>query len=169
MSRARSKKSTLKGSPANREKQREEKAQRAKHRKRIRALRGALIAAAVLAVGGGALFALNMREEKVLDLSVVGTGTPAVVQVHDITCPVCTELRRNVERISGDYSDRELLIRVADVATEEGLAFAAGYTAARRATLLFIDGDGELIDEHSGALTPADLRILFDRHAQAAQ
>jgi hypothetical protein len=166
MSRARSKKSALKGSPANREKQREEKAAQAKRRRRIRMVRGALIAAAVLSVGGGVLFAVNMQEEKVHDLSLVGTGIPAVVQVHDVTCPVCTELRGNVEGISGDYSDRELLIRVADVATEEGLAFAARYTAARRATLLFIDGEGNLVDEHSGALSTADLRMLFDRHAQ---
>lgn len=164
MSRPRSKKNSLKGSPANREKQREEKAREAKRRRRSRVVRGALIAAAVLAVGGGGLFALNMREEKVRDLSVVGTGIPAVVQVHDITCPVCTELRGNVERISGDYSERELLIRVADVATDEGLAFAARYTAARRATLLFIDGEGNLVEEHTGALPPADLRMLFDRH-----
>ncbi|MFP4431950.1 MAG: hypothetical protein ACOCW6_11425 [Spirochaetota bacterium] len=165
MSRTRSKKSPLKGSPANRQKQREEKVERAKRRKRLRIIRGSLIAAAVLAVGAGVLFSLNMREERFRDLSLVGTGVPAVVQVHDITCPVCTELKRDVERISGDYSDRELLIRTADVDTEEGLAFAARYTAARRATLLFIDGDGELVDEHTGALTPADLRMLFDRHA----
>ncbi len=169
MSRARSKKSSLKGSPTNREKQREEKAERAKRRKRHRILRGSLIAAAVLAIGGGGLFALNMREEKVRDLSVVGTGTPAVVQVHDITCPVCTELRGNVESISGNYSDRELFIRVADVATDEGLAFAAEHTSARRATLLFIDGEGNLVEEHSGALSRADLRMLFDRHVESGR
>lgn len=145
---------------------REEKALRAEKRRRGRFLRRGALALLVALLGGGVIFALNQRANEVYDLSPIGRGTPAVVQVHDITCPVCTELRGNVERIENDFADNDLLIRVADVDDEAGVAFAASYTDARRATLLFLDGDGELVREHQGALTVGELRELFSLHAE---
>jgi hypothetical protein len=70
-----------------------------------------------------------------------------------------------VERIEGDFADEQLLIRVADVHSEEGLAFAGRYTEARRATLLYIDGEGNLVSEVSGAQGEATLRRTFESHA----
>jgi hypothetical protein len=145
---------------------REEKAQRAQKRRRARILRSAALALLIALVGGGVLYALNQRANEVYDLSRIGRGTPAVVQVHDITCPVCTELRGNVERIQDEFADNDLLIRVADVDDEAGVAFAARYTDARRATLLFLDGDGELVQEYQGALSTGELRELFSLHAE---
>jgi hypothetical protein len=166
MSKSKSGKSKTSGSPRAQARKREEKARRARKRKRLRIASAAGVGALLLIAGVAAVFAYNRNEERVRDLSDVGTGVPAVVQVHDATCPVCTELRGNVADIEGEFDDDELLIRVADVHSDEGLAFAARYTTARRATLLFIDGNGELVDVHTGAQDIPTLRQSFSRHAR---
>lgn len=153
------------GSPENREKKRQERANQARGKRRKKLLFAFAVVGLVVIAAGAAVTIYEQREEAVRDLSQVGKGIPAVVQVHDNTCPVCTELRSNVERIEGDFSDDALLIRVADVHTEEGLRFASRYTEARRATLLFIDGEGNLVNEIGGAQGVAALRRLFEDHA----
>ena len=158
-------KSKASGSPAAQARKRQEKAQRARRRKRVRVLSAAAVGVLLLIAGATAIFAYSRGQEQARDLSAVGRGVPAVVQVHDATCPVCTELRGNVSEIEGEFDDDELLIRVADVHADEGLAFAARYTTARRATLLFIDGDGELVDVQTGAQDVATLRRSFALHA----
>jgi hypothetical protein len=107
---------------------------------------------------------MNEGDRRVHDLTPVGGGVPAVVQVHDITCPICSELRANVASIEDEFSEDDLLIRVADIATDEGLAFARRYTANRRVTLLYFDGEGNLVDERVGLRTPDELRREFSQH-----
>jgi hypothetical protein len=125
---------------------------------------GVVLTGAVIAVLG--LVALQRgRAERLHDLDIVGRGVPAVVQVHDITCPVCSELRANVRSIEDEFDEESLVIRVADVATAEGLAFARRYTDQRRVTLLYFDGDGDLVDVQSGLQTPGELRLSFSAHA----
>ncbi len=133
-------------------------------KKQLRLLATASLVVLVVAVGSVAVFAFQRGQEEMYDLSRVGTGVPAVVQVHDFTCPVCTELRETVKGIEDEFDESELLIRIADVHTHEGLAFAARYTTARRATLLFINGNGELVDVRSGEGSAAVLRERFQRH-----
>lgn len=153
------------GSPARRAQQQEERRRKARAKRRKRLLTAAGTVALVVVLAGAAVTIFNRRAEAVRDLAAVGRGVPAVVQVHDNTCPVCTELRSTIARFEGEFSDEELLIRVADIHTDEGLEFAARYTAARRATLLFIDGEGNLVAEQQGAQEAAVLRRNFDRHA----
>ncbi|NBC29333.1 MAG: hypothetical protein GVY29_05000 [Spirochaetes bacterium] len=164
---AKSKKNLPSGSPETRKQKRQEKDLRARRRRRGRRLLAAGVAVLVLAAAGALAFASNQRADRARDLSLVGSGTPAVVQVHDHTCPVCTELRGNVQRVQDEFSDEELLIRVADVHTDEGLAFAARYTSARRATLLYINGSGELVRSQTGAQGVDALRRAFSNHAAA--
>ncbi|HKK49371.1 MAG TPA: thioredoxin family protein [Alkalispirochaeta sp.] len=154
------------GSPLARERQREEQKMkaRAQHRRR------AIFTVAAVVLGVGAVAAVIAMTDggggDSHDLSSVGTGVPAVVQVHDITCPVCSELRANVESIEDEFDDSELLIRVADIATDEGLAFARRHTANRRVTLLFLDGQGNLVDERVGLRSPDELRDAFSEHSR---
>lgn len=155
------------GSPQNRDKKRRERSKQARSKHRKRVILSLSVLGLLLLVAGGTITVYEQRAESVRDLSQIGQGVPAVVQVHDNTCPVCTELRGTVERIEGDFSDKTLLIRVADVHTEEGLAFAGRYTAARRATLLYIDGEGNLVNEISGAQGEAALRRTFREHSTA--
>lgn len=153
------------GSPHNRTRKQAEKAERAR-RARIRKTGLILLIVAAVVVAGGATVTFRANQTEALrDLSDVGRGVPAVVQVHDYTCPVCMELRGEIEGIDGEFSDDRLLIRVADVHTEGGLDFARDYTSARRATLLFIDGEGNLVAEQSGAQPAEVLRRTFERHA----
>lgn len=145
-------------------KPRSKKKKRLLTKKQFRILAAASAVALIVALASVIFFAVQRNQEQIYDLSQVGTGVPAVVQVHDFTCPVCTELRETVDGIQGEFDDSELMIRIADVFREDGLAFAARYTNARRATLLFIDGNGELAFERSGETSAAVLRDLFERH-----
>lgn len=165
MSKSKSGKSRAQGSPASRARKRHEKARRAHRRRRTRIVLAGAVVALVLVAVGGALFGLRQSHKQLRNLSAVGRGVPAVVQVHDSTCPVCNELRDNVAAVEDEFAGDELLIRVADVHTDEGVDFAARYTTARRATLLFIDGDGGLRDVRTGVQAPATLRRSFNRHA----
>lgn len=153
------------GSPENQARKREERKAQARKKRRKRLLMALSIVALTAVAAGAGITLFNRRAEAVRDISAVGQGVPAVVQVHDNTCPICTELRSTVARIEGEFADDNLLIRVADIHTDEGLAFAARYTSARRATLLFIDGRGNLVAEQSGAQAADVLRRNFELHA----
>ncbi len=153
------------GSHITQARKRQEKADRKRRRNRRRLLLG-IGAAVVVAAGVVVTIVLSAAaENRAYDLSGIGDGVPAVVQVHDATCPICSELRANVRRIEGEFSDEALLVRVADIHTSAGLDFAARYTNERRRTLLFIDGNGELVDVQTGLQDVAALRRSFEAHA----
>ncbi|MEO1460626.1 MAG: hypothetical protein AAFV49_24155, partial [Pseudomonadota bacterium] len=65
------------------------------------------------------------------DLSRVGRGTPAIVQVHDPQCPTCTALQKQTRRALRDFDGCGLTYLVADIKTPEGAAFARRYNAPR--------------------------------------
>ncbi len=153
------------GAPETHARKRAEKKRRAAVRRRNR-LTGIAIVTVLLAAGVVAtIAAVEGSEEERHDLTAVGQGVPAIVQVHDTTCPVCTQLRANIERIEDEFSDEELVIRIADVDTDEGLRFVGQYTSQRRVTLLFFDGDGELTDVQTGLQPVSQLRDTFEAHA----
>ena len=121
--------------------------------------------AAVLLSGVVVVISANNRSAQSLyDLSAVGNGVPAVVHVHDHACPVCRDLRTNVSRIEDEFTDDVLVIRVADLHTDAGRAFALRYGAGFR-TLLFFDADGSLVTSQTGVQESAVLRRVFARHA----
>ncbi|MDA3949259.1 MAG: hypothetical protein PF508_08530 [Spirochaeta sp.] len=169
MAKSSSKKHTQPGSPENQAKRRDEKARHAARRRHKRiAVIGAVVV--LIALGLGAtIAAVERSEDRVHDLTAVGQGVPAVVQVHDTTCPVCSELRANIERIEDDFSDDQLVIRVADIHTDAGERFARRYTTQRRVTLLFLDGEGEITDIQTGLQTAAQLKDSFESHAAAPE
>ncbi len=138
------------------------------HRARSRANRRIIVSVAIVAVlivgVVVGISAYNSGADTLRDLSVVGRGVPAVVHVHDHTCPVCAQLRTNVSRIESDFPDSELLIRVADLQTPEGRAFAQSYGAGFR-TLLFFDGAGNLVAAQTGVQESNVLRETFRLHA----
>jgi len=100
------------------------------------------------------------------DLSSIGKGVPAVVQIHDRTCPICTNLRQNIEALEKEFPDSKLLIRVADIAQPEARAFAQQFTVNTRVTLLFFDAQGELVDIQVGLQETQELRKIFELHSQ---
>ncbi|GAB6091146.1 thioredoxin family protein [Spirochaeta dissipatitropha] len=136
----------------------------ARRQKRKKAVIAIIVAVGMISAASAIALASNRNSRRHYDLTRVGQGIPAVVQVHDTTCPVCTELRSNISRIENDFDDSDLLVLIADVDKEEGLNFAARFTQHRRVTLLYFDPVGNLVDVQSGLQQPDELRSRFENH-----
>lgn len=115
----------------------------------------------VVAVGGGsALHAWDSQSREQHDLSVIGQGTPVVVQVHDRTCPTCRRLKSTMHDVMKQRDD--ILYRIADLEKPEGKALAQEH-GAPKVTLLFFDGNGEHLHTHSGLLSADEITQLIDQ------
>ncbi|MFP4510549.1 MAG: hypothetical protein ACLFNQ_10505 [Spirochaetaceae bacterium] len=135
----------------------------ARKRRHTRLMIGGFVAVIVL-TAGTVVLAQQLQARSFRNLSVVGSGTPTVVQVHDRACPVCTSLLGSVQEVRRDFDEEELHVRVAELHTEVGAAFARRYNAGR-ITLLLFDGDGNLVERQTGDQHPDDLRETFERLA----
>lgn len=101
------------------------------------------------------------------DLTRIGNGTPAVVQIHDPQCPVCMALQRETRDALASFEDGALGYIVANIKTDEGRALATRHGVGH-VTLLLFDGDGTLRTVLSGPRTSADLRAAFAAHLEAS-
>lgn len=137
-----------------RSKHRRHKTPERQHPRRRRAvrrghwLRGLLVAMAILAVPA-AWMAMEAYQARIrADLSVLGSGVPVVVQVHDQRS---RESRRLHDRVAGVLEGVEPALewRVVDVNSEAGRRLAREY-GADRLTLLLFDGRGELVQRLRG-------------------
>ncbi len=134
-------------------------------RKRAQTRLWIAVSAVAVILGIGSLVAVQQLQARSFrDLSVVGSGTPVVVQVHDRSCPVCTSLLASVQQVSREFSDDDLHVRVAELHTEIGSAFARRHNAGR-VTLLYFDAAGNLVDRQNGDQHPDALRASFARLA----
>lgn len=100
------------------------------------------------------------------DLSRVGQGAPAIVQVHDPQCPTCTALQKQTRRALKDFDACGLTYLVADIKTPEGAAFARRYNAPH-VTLLLFDGAGDLKRTVRGLHDSPHLAEVFAAHKAA--
>ena len=100
------------------------------------------------------------------DLTVLGSGQPTIVQVHDPACEVCVALQIEVRAALETLEQRDIGYRVANIDSGPGMAFATEYGAAH-ATLLFFDGDGNMIRKMQGASDRNTLRAAFMAHLAA--
>lgn len=100
------------------------------------------------------------------DLSRVGQGAPAIVQVHDPQCPTCTALQKQTRRALKDFDGCGLTYLVADIKTPEGAAFARRYNAPH-VTLLLFDGAGDLKRTVRGLHDSPHLAEVFAAHKAA--
>ena len=112
----------------------------------------------VLAWGGVAIHRHDVRTRTRHDLSVLGAGTPVVVQVHDPSCRLCRRLMANTLAALGERDD--VLYRVADLTDREGAAFGARYGVGK-VTLLLFDGRGRHVDTVQGVTPPEALAERF--------
>lgn len=133
------------------------------------ARRAALLAmkggAAVTLLGGGGwwFYAGYQAHKHEHDLSRIGDGTPAVVQIHDPQCPQCLALQRATRAALSTCSENELNYIVADIRSIEGRSLAAAHGVGH-VTLLLMDGDGRRRDTLVGVRDSAALRRRFKRH-----
>lgn len=113
--------------------------------------------------GGGAVF-FGARSVKArmaeADLSRIGQGVPAVVQVHDPTCPLCAALQKQARRAMRSFEEDELVFLVADQTTQTGRAFAQQFGVSH-VTLVLLDGDGAYVQTLQGVRPSAELLPVF--------
>lgn len=135
----------------------------ASRRSLLRLARNGAIAMAVLG-GGGWLAVRQVQSHYTLrDLSVIGNGTPSVVQIHDPTCPICTRLQKEMLAAAEAFDEGALQVRVATIDSTEGRALASRHGVSH-ATLLLFDGQGRVRRVLAGANDRDVLRNAFAAH-----
>ena len=97
------------------------------------------------------------------DLSVIGQGTPVVVQIHDPNCSLCNQLRRHAGNAVDHFGDERLLFRIADISTPEGRQLQRRHQVPH-VTLLLYDGKGEVRRILNGVKGEDTLKHAFDIH-----
>lgn len=118
------------------------------------------IAGGVLAVGGLGYLGISMVRADLAEqnLDVVGSGVPAIVQIHDPTCPVCLALQKETRAAMDMLDDTQLAYRVASITSDVGSAFAYEHGSSH-ATLLFFDGAGNVTQR---VQAPSDRDTLYE-------
>ena len=117
-------------------------------------------------VGGGASWFLidsvraTMREQ---DLSRIGNGVPAVVQIHDPQCRQCVALQREAREALCEFDDSKLQFLVANIRSPEGRRLAATHGVGH-VTLVLFDASGQKRGVLAGPNESEYLTDAFRRH-----
>ncbi|MBX2870250.1 MAG: thioredoxin family protein [Acidiferrobacterales bacterium] len=157
MAKKTSKSSAGKSTKSNAEKSHSKRRNRRELKKAIWLVVGAL----VLALGSAAaISAYKKNWAEAHDLSVIGQGIPAIIQVHDPKCPKCKKLMENTKVALRDYDDK-FVFKIADITTGAGRSLQRDHDA-RIISLLIFNGRGELKRRISGVKDPDVLDIEFD-------
>jgi len=118
--------------------------------------------ALLASVVGSGLAAFKYSYDASHDLSVIGKGVPAVVQIHDPDCPLCNQLRRNASAAAERFGEH-LLFRIADISTPKGRQLQRRHDVPN-VTLLLFDGDGQLRKVLNGVKSDDVLERAFEAH-----
>ena len=124
--------------------------------------RFALVFGLLATVVGTGLAAFKHSYDISHDLSVIGQGTPVVVQIHDPHCSLCNQLRRHADNAVDSFGDR-LLYRIADISTPEGRQLQLRHEVPH-VTLLLFDGKGEVRRVLTGVKGEETLKHAFNTH-----
>lgn len=120
-----------------------------------------LIVLAFLAVPIAWLIANEHTALEASDLSVIGSGTPVAVQIHDHSCPLCQRLKTNAEDALAQL-DEPLAWRVVDINTTKGADFANQYGVGH-VTILLFDARGNRQETIQGVTSVNTLRDSFEQ------
>ena len=132
----------------------------------LKLARNGAIGAAVLGVGGYFALGAVRAGAAEYDLTRIGNGKPAVVQIHDPQCPTCTALQRQTRKALKSFDKDALVYLVANIKQTQGQALAARYGVGH-VTLLLFDGQGQLRQTLSGMRQSEELELLFAEHLKA--
>lgn len=131
-------------------------------RKMLGMIRNGTIGAALLA-GGGVYAVTSVRKTLAeFDLSRVGQGTPAIVQIHDPTCSLCQTLQKQTRKALRQFETGQIEFLVANIKTPEGQNMAAMH-GVDHVTLLFFDADGAMFHIEEGVQSKDELETIFRR------
>ena len=75
------------------------------------------------------------------DLTRIGNGIPAVVQIHDPECPRCRALQAEARDAMSNFNENELQYLVANIRLDKGRQLANKHRVPH-VTLLLFDGKG---------------------------
>ena len=118
----------------------------------------------VVVAGGGAAFAMDFRKKLAeQDLSVIGNGTPAIVQIHDPSCPSCAALQKETRSALRAFDPAQFNYRVANITTEAGSRFQ-GAQGLPHVTLARFNGAGERVHVVNGVQEAEVLIDAFQTH-----
>ena len=120
----------------------------------------AAIAFAVIGIIFTSFYAYSNKIKIEHDLSVVGNGSPTVVQIHDPGCQYCNQLKKNLGKVKGDFKET-VQFKTANIKTKKGRAFADRYRVPH-VTLLFFDGRGNQVNMIQGVTPSEDIRVALD-------
>ena len=127
----------------------------------MKLLRNGGIAAVILGAGGFVSVRAVRATVAEQDLTTIGQGRPTIVQIHDPTCALCTELQRQARSALRAIDSKLLDYRVANIRTDEGASFANGVGAAH-VTLVLFDGEGALVQRLEGVRQADELQREFE-------
>ncbi len=100
------------------------------------------------------------------DLTRLGQGMPAVVQVHDPNCSICIALQGETRQAMKQFNKDDMLFLVADIKQEKGAAFAAKHNVPH-VTLLLLDGEGQVTQVLRGMRYSDEIRTILAGHFEA--
>jgi len=113
----------------------------------------------VAGLGGGAVWAYDKNQRELHDLSVIGNGSPVVVQVHDTSCSVCRQLKSRSQSVLSELD--HIQFRLADIHTLEGKAFQDKYQV-EKTTLILLDERGRHVQTVQGLHSLETLQSTFE-------
>ena len=98
------------------------------------------------------------------DLSVIGNGTPTVVQIHDHNCQLCRQLKSNLDDVKTDFTE-EVQFKTANILAKKGANFAQKHNVAH-VTLLFFNGQGKRVNTLQGVSSKDEIRTALEQLAK---
>ena len=114
-----------------------------------------------LAGGTGAYFYTAYQNDLAeRDLSKIGNGKPAIVQIHDPNCPMCNALQKNARSALSNFEDGDLEYLVANIRTNKGRQFANQHNVPH-VTLLLFNKRGRLENVLQGVRGEDELVTVF--------
>ncbi|MBX2868866.1 MAG: thioredoxin family protein [Acidiferrobacterales bacterium] len=147
----------------------EVEAAKAKRRQRSKIKRvgsSLLVTFVVVALAGFGLSAYKKSYAVSHDLSVIGNGTPVIIQIHDPKCPKCKKLMSNTKVALRDYGDA-IEYKIADVTTSAGLRLQRQHRV-QTISLLMFDGKGSLKRSTNGVKSVEELKLELADFARIA-
>ena len=119
----------------------------------------------VVLEAGGVWYAVDTSDSVAYsDLSEIGKGVPAIVQIHDPGCPTCRALQKETRAALEGFGPSELKYVVANIKSTEGARFAA-LQGVPHVTLLVFDGQGRRQMVLTGPNNRDRLKLIFSRYA----
>ena len=123
--------------------------------------RALLVLVVLLAASAVALASYQKNWEEMHDLSVVGNGTPTIVQIHDPNCPMCQALRANTEKALAK-SDANIQFRIANIRTNKGRRLQHEHNVPH-VTLLLFKPDGDIWRKLTGVKSVKELGRIIEQ------